>query len=321
MDALRALPEVLHVGGSHFVPFDSASRADAPLPSESDPSRTVIYGRYETIGLDFAKTLGIPLIDGQEPSPEDLASIKNAPAVQLALVNETLARHLARFGSPVGQIVAVTRGRRYRVTGVMADARIERLDRPPAPTVFGFLPPPAAVGTVFVRLRPGVLPSQTSIQTTLNRIWGSIAPRPEPVTAAVRRASGDYRARTFVLGMICLLTLPLTLIGAAGAITYATRQRTRELAIELAIGAEPRHIERRIVRQALSGAAVALVIGVGAGALLGRTMSAALYGVGAIDPAAGVVCSVVILLSVCIGAWIPARSAGRINTAVALRDT
>jgi putative ABC transport system permease protein len=320
MDALRTLPGVVDVGGAHVLPFDDASRVTAPLPSESDPDRGVIEGRYETIGLGFARVMGIPILEGDEPTPEILAASGHPPKLQLALVNRTLARRLARFGPVVGQVVAITRGRRYRVTGVIADIHLERLDHPPAPTVFGFLPPPAAVWYVFVRVRPGVSLEQIGVQAALDRIWGVVAPRPEPVAASVARASADYRARTFVLAAICVFTLPLTLIGVAGALTYATRQRVREIAIELAIGADPRDIERRVVRQALMATSVALLIGLAAGMALGRALSTSLYGVGAIDAAATAGSAVLILAVAWLAAWIPARLAGRTNPAEALRE-
>jgi predicted permease len=321
IDALRGLPDVLDVGGAHVWPFDTASRNAAPLPSESDPERSVIQGRYETIGPGYARVMGIPVLEGQEPPIEDITAAGMPPRLQLAFVNQALARHLAQFGPVVGQVVAITLSRRYRITGVIADARLERLDRAPEPTLFGFLPPPAAVAAVFVRLRPGVAIAQTGVQATLDRIWGSVAPRPEPIAAAVHRASADYRARTLVLAMICVLTLPLTLIGVAGALTYATRQRARELAIELAIGAEPRDMERRVVRQALMATGVALLIGLGAGVSLGRLMSASLYGVGSVDLVAALGCSGVILMVAWLAAWVPARHAGRINPAEALRES
>jgi ABC-type antimicrobial peptide transport system permease subunit len=103
-------------------------------------------------------------------------------------------------------------------------------------------------------------------------------------------------------------------------LTYATRLRTRELAIELAIGAEPRDMERRVVRQALTATGVALLIGLGAGVSLGRLMSASLYGVGSVDMVAALGCSVVILTVAWLAAWVPARHAGRINPAEALRE-
>jgi putative ABC transport system permease protein len=322
IEALRALPEVLDVGGAHVWPFETAGQAPSLLRSESDPALAVVEGRYETIGPGYARVMGIPILEGAEPPDGQLATVGMPPRLQLALVNRTLARHLEQFGPVIGQVVAITPvSRRYRVTGVIEDARLERLDRVPEPTVFGFLPPPAAVGSVFVRLRPGVVIAQTGVQATLDRIWGSVAPRPEPIAAAVHRASADYRARTLILAMICVLSLPLTVIGVAGALTYATRQRTRELAIELAIGAEPRDMERRVVGQALSATGVALVIGLAAGVSLGRLMSTSLYGVASLDPGAVAGCSGLILLVAWLTAWMPARHAGRINPAEALRES
>ena len=321
IEAIRSLPEVLDVGGAHVWPFDRASREPAPLPSESDPTRSVLLGRYETIGPGYARVMRIPMLQGGEPSMAELAPLGMPPGIQLALVNRTLARHLEQFGPVVGQVVAITSSRRYRITGVMDDARLERLDRPPEPTLFGLLPPPYAVGAVFVRLRPGTVPAQTGLQSMLDRIWGDVAPRPEPITAAMRRASADYRARTLVLAMICAVSLPLTMIGVAGALTYATQQRTHELAIELAIGAEPRDMERRVIRQALTATGIALVAGISAGASLGRLLSGSLYGVSSLDPAALVACAGLIFFVAWLAAWIPARHAGRINPAEALRQS
>jgi putative ABC transport system permease protein len=261
--------------------------------------------------------LDVALLEGAEPTPVALAQA----GVRLGLVNQTLARHLGQFGPVIGQVVARTAVLRYRVVGVMPDVILDRPDRPVEPTLFAYLAPAASIGVVVLaRLEPGRTAEQVGIPTVLDQIWGARAPRPFPLDDAVRLATADFRARTLLLGLISALCVPLTIVGVAGALRYATTQRTREIAIELAIGAEPRDVERRIVRQAIGAAAMAIVGGLTAGTGIARLMPGTLFGVGAVDPSAIGVSVAAVLLVAWGAALLPARRAGRISPAEALRE-
>jgi hypothetical protein len=154
----------------------------------------------------------------------------------------------------------------------------------------------------------------------LQRLWGTSPPRPFPVSDAVRLATGEYRARVLLLGLVAILTIPLTLLGVAGALTYAVRQHARETAIELAIGAEPRGIRRRVVRDALVASAQAAVLGLVVGAALGAAASSALFGVRGIEPL-WATASVSLTIAVAwLAALVPAHRAGRTSPAQVLRE-
>jgi putative ABC transport system permease protein len=235
---------------------------------------------------------------------------------QVALANLTLARQLEQLGPPVGQVV----GGRFRIVGVILDAQLEGPDRAIEPTLFHVLPPPAAPAVVMVRLAPGRSIEDVGMPAVLARIWGPRASRPFPVDEAITLPSGESRARTFLLGLVSLLSIPLAALGIVGALTFAVTQRTRDIAIHLAIGAKPGHIERRVIRRALAGAALAITAGLSTGIGLGRLMRATLFGVAALDPSAIAASIVFVLVVVWVAALVPARRASRIDPVRALRD-
>jgi ABC-type antimicrobial peptide transport system permease subunit len=135
-----------------------------------------------------------------------------------------------------------------------------------------------------------------------------------------RRAISDYRARAVLLGLIGLLCVPLALAGIAGALSYATSQRLREIGIRLALGAEPRDIRRRVVGRAFAALGLGFALGLGGGVLMGRLMSAYLFGVRAADPVTVSSVAVVLALVAWLAALWPAWNAGRIEPAQALRS-
>jgi putative ABC transport system permease protein len=320
IDALSRLDDVVAVSGGHSLPFAPWQTRATVLPSEADPARTPISGREEHVVLGFPLVLASPLLSGAEPSPQEMASTSAPPALQVALVNETLARWLSQFGPPVGQVVAPTSSRRYRVVGVIADLRLDRVDRPAEPTLYAYLPPPAAVGVVLARLKPSATPDSAGLSTVLTQVWGDRAPQVQRVEDLHRAAQSDYQARSTVLAAITILSLPLTLLGVAGALMYLVRQQTRQLAIELALGATPRDLERKVVRHALRATTIGIGLGLAAGIGLSRLATAWFHGVPALDirVLAG---SVVLIAAVALlASWVPVRRAGRINPSIALRQ-
>jgi hypothetical protein len=219
----------------------------------------------------------------------------------------------------VGQIV---RGQGlFRVTGVIPDVVIDRADRPVEPTLCVYLPSFAVVSVGLVRLEPGVTLEQSGVPVVLARLWGDNAPKPFPVDDAVRLAAGDHRARTSLLALVAAMTVPLTMVGVAGALGYATRQRTREFGIRLALGAEPRELARQVSREALVACVIAIVSGLAMGTAAGWLMSTSLFAVMPVDPATIAASAVLIITVAWVSALVPARRAGRISPAEALRES
>ena len=317
IEALRAVPGVKSATGANAWPMRLDSVDVATLVPDADPDRHPLTARRVSIQIGYPEVMGVSLLAGAEPTAAELGEIKSERDQWFALANQTLARHLQRFGPVVGQLV----GGRWRIVGVIPDIVIERPDRPVDPTVFLYLPPIASVNAILVRLEPGRAVEQTAIATVLERIWKTPAPRPFPIRDAVHLANTEYRARSFLLGLVVVLTIPLTMLGVAGALTYEARQRSRDIAIELAIGAEARDIRRRVVRQAVAAAGAASGIGLGLGIGLGELLSSALFGVRAADPITVIGSCALILGVAWAAAFVPARRAGASGPAALLRES
>jgi putative ABC transport system permease protein len=255
---------------------------------------------------------------GRVPGEDELAA-----GEPQAIVNETLARRLesALPGPSVGRRVDVNR-RTVRVAAVVADFATSRPDRPVEPFI-GPLQRRPQGGFILARLedRGSADTAVAAIGSTFDRIWPDNPSREVFVLSDLtRRAISDYRARAVLLGLIGLLCVPLALAGIAGALSYATSQRLREIGIRLALGAEPRDIRRRVVGRAFAALGLGFALGLGGGVLMGRLMSAYLFGVRAADPVTVSSVAVVLALVAWLAALWPARNAGRIEPAQALRS-
>ena len=316
---LRTLHGVRAVAGAHFWPMQRDGLRPDSLPTQSDPNRFPTPGRYGVISPGFPAVLGLELISGAEPVTAELEEIgaRSPPGEQLALANVALARELEPFGPPVGQLVAG----RFRIVGVVPDVKLERPDRAAEPTLFHYLHPPGQPAVVLVRLEPGRSAEAVGIPTSLARIWGAHAARPVSIEDAIDLATSDHRARVFLLGLISSLTIPLAFIGVVGALTLDVTERTRDIAVHLALGAPAGFIERRVALRAVQLTAIAMAIGLSIAMGLNTVMRAALLGVATFDARALLVSMGLVLTVVWMAALIPARRASRINPIDALRES
>jgi predicted lysophospholipase L1 biosynthesis ABC-type transport system permease subunit len=318
-DALARLRGVRGVSGAHFWPMESQGLQPRSIRPDADPGATPISGNYAVIALGFPGVVGTPLVEGEEPSEATLRALGTQleRGEQQALVNSTLARRLAVFGPAVGQLL----DRRFRVVGVIEDAKFESPDAPAQPTIFHYLPPPAAPSVLLVRLERGRSAADVGIPATLAGLWGDDRPRWFPVTDAIVAASATQRTRTMLLALVAALSLPLSALGIVGSLMFSIRQRARDIGIQLALGAEPGSVGIRIVQQALSAAAIAVTVGIAGGMAVGTLAESTLYGVLGIDAMSGLLAAGFVMLFVGVAATLPARYASRIEACQLLRES
>jgi ABC-type antimicrobial peptide transport system permease subunit len=159
-----------------------------------------------------------------------------------------------------------------------------------------------------------------AIRSALEQLWADRASREViQVEDALARVTADYRARSMLLALVAAMCLPLAVAGLVGSQMDVVRQRSREIAIRLALGADAAGVRQRLVARAMLTVGLGVVAGVACGVVAGRLMSAHLFGVGALDLPSAVIASVVLLGAAWMGAAWPARRAARIDPAVALR--
>jgi putative ABC transport system permease protein len=317
---MEALPGVESVGGTTRVPLGSTSvsatiqRESVPVPLAELPEI-----QFRRAMHNYFQTMGIPIRRGRGFDPTDDLS-----TLPVALINETAARTLFAHADPLGQHVRIgstTNGPWMTIIGVIGDVRENGLEEAPQPQLY-----------ITYRQNPPVAPF------IVLRTTGDPALLADTVRAEVRRIDtnmplNDMRTmstlrsealstRRFILLIVAafgMLALGLAAIGVYGVMSLIVNERTREVGVRLALGAEPSQLLTMVVGQATKLAAIGVTIGVAVALALAPLLDSQLYGVASIDPLTFVSVPIALLLIAALAAAVPARNAMRIDPLSALR--
>jgi predicted permease len=308
-------------------PNDWSDRLSVFLPGE-EPPPDVLRAR-DDLGLrvdanriapDYFRTLGIPILEGREFTDQD--RMGTSP---VAILNEKLASRLWPGESAVGKLLSVPFWHDPRppvqIIGVARDTKHRSLlaDMP----LLVYLP------ELQVYDGRATLVARTSGDATrlIPAIRGEVAALDKDLSLyAVKTMSEQIestlwqqRTAAGLIGIFGLLALALAAIGIYGVIAHSVAQRTREIGIRMALGADARSVLRMILRQGLVLALTGVLVGLAAAFALTRLMSSVLYGVSATDPLTFLISSVA-LVGVVLGAcFMPARRATKVDPMIALR--
>jgi putative ABC transport system permease protein len=309
-----ALVSALPVDGSDWNSvFIAAGKPVPPRPELPSAAMTMISaGYFETMGTRLVR--GRLLDDADGP--------RTAPVV---VVNESLARRLFPTEDPIGQRVKQgwpeTPGTWREIVGVVADVKFEGVgERTPMQVYM-----PMAQETprdVAIVVRSGVTPE--SLQAPIESIVHAMD-RDLPVYAVrtmdrlLETSMARERMGVLVLTVFAVLALTLASVGLYGVVAHGVTERTHEIGVRMALGADRRHVLGLVVGQGLVTVGTGLIIGVGAALALTRTMRGLLFGVTASDPAtfAAVVFTLVAVAAA--ACYIPASRATRVDPTTALR--
>jgi predicted permease len=331
LDRLRALPGVTSAAYSGSVPMDGRPDGrDLLVPEgrrfqEGDRPQ-VRYFKFTAPG--FFATLGTPLVAGRDLTWTDVYERR-----AVVLVSERLAR--AEWGTPSGALGKRLRGSstedQWReIVGVAADIRYEGLGQPAIEAVYI----PAAVERMFnlpVFVQRSVVYSvrtpragTASLMAEIRKaIWSVDSSLPLSNVQTIGDLSSDSLARTsFTLVMLAIagaMALVLGIIGIYGVISYAVSQRTREVGIRIALGADAGAVRGMFVRQGLILTSVGVAAGLGGAVALTRWMASLLFGVSPLDPVTYAAVSAVLILAAALASYLPSRRATRVDPIEALR--
>jgi putative ABC transport system permease protein len=262
----------------------------------------------------------IPLLRGRYFSEQDSPANPN-----VAIISETLARRYFPNLDPIGKQMRFgfpPNGNVPReIVGVVGDVRDVALSEKPGPMMYvPFAQAPLYGGEVVVRSSLGASSVAAAIRQAVHSIDKDL-----PVTDvasfpdALGQSISKERFRTFLLGSFSAIALVLAAVGIFGVISYSASQRSHEIGIRMALGAQRRNILRLIVGQGAKLALFGLGVGVVAAVLLTRLMANLLYGVSATDPLTVGAVAIVLLGVAVTACYIPARRASRVDPMVALR--
>lgn len=314
-DAISVLPGV---AGTAFgpVPFarDAVVFSDQVTIRPASGEAPELVVRVASASPNYPMLLGLQTVAGELP-----AHVPRSDEPPVA-VNETLARLLAFDGGPVGQRLKGPQ-HTWRIAAVVSDFVSARPDRPVGPELLVLTEEPQA--QIVVRMADGANTdaARAAIATTFERLYPDKASRDViPVRSLAATATADYRARAIVMTLIGMLCVPLAIAGVAGAAAFSVQQRTREIAVRLALGASPRVILRGVVRDASFIVSAGIVAGVGAGVVIGRGIGSQLFGIRPADPPSVAAAAGALFIVGLAGAWFPARRAAATAPADALKE-
>lgn len=321
LETLRSLPGIEAAAGGR-LPFHSSILVSGGGMAVTSPAlRDKVLVDYGTMTPEYVRVMRLIVVDGRVPDESELgSSTQRLGAGTQVVINQAMARVLAPGASAVGVTLNVN-SRDVTVAAIVADFRTVRPDLPVAPAVFLLQRRPQG-GYVLARVADDASIDQAlvAIRTTMDQIWPSNPTRDVMVVSDLAaRAIADYRARALLLGLIGALCLPLAFAGIAGATSYAVAERTREIGIRVALGAQPAHIRQTIIGSGLTAVSIALLAGIAGGVLIGRAMSAFLFGVSAANAWTMAGVSTLLLIVALVAMMMPARRAMRMQAHEALR--
>jgi predicted permease len=317
---LAAVPGVASVATS-MVPLVSGSswasnvsvQGFEPAPDEDTTAR------QNLIGPDFFRTVGTALLAGRDFRAEDTAGTP-----RVAIVNETFANRFGLGREAVGKRMAVGRSEELdlEIVGVVADAAYNQIKEPVPPVFFQPWRQDDALGSINVYVRAAGDP-----QSLVAPLRGAVD-RIAPGLPLENLATMEQRVRENVFldrllsalsaGFALLATL-LSAIGLYGVVAYAVAQRTHEIGVRVALGADPANVRALVLRQVAIIAGVGAACGLVAAALLGRAAGAVLFELDGFDPVAFGAALLLLAGVALVAGLVPARRAVRIDPVRALR--
>jgi putative ABC transport system permease protein len=296
------------VGVTFVLPFNVEGQ---PPPENEDPRADV---RMASPG--FFETLRVPLRQGRFLDERDTVD-----SPRTMVINETMARRYFPDSDPIGQVVENPHGR-AEVVGVVADIRYQGLDSEPKKQVYEPLSQ-NSVNSMALVARTERDPA--SLAGTLQReIWAVDAQQPiydlSTLDQLLARAVFLPRLSTTLLNAFAVCALLLAALGIYGVLSYTVTQRTREIGLRTALGAETGRTIGLVVGNSMLLIAVGVAAGLVAASVLARSMAGVLFGISPFDPVSFTVAAVVLVGVGLAASLIPARRAALVDPMVALRN-
>ena len=333
VEKIRAIPGVemasatccVPLEGGYGLPFIVVGRPLTDGPFHGG-------GGWKTVSAGYFEVFRMPVKRGRVFNERDT---KSSPPV--CVINEAMAKRFWPKGDPLNDRLIIGRGvmREFadeperQIVGIVADSRDGSLADDPGPEMFIPQPQvPDPVNALNVRITPMAWVVRTAtepyalngqIQDALRQATGLPVSDVRTMDQVVVRSTSRQRFNMWLMTAFGLAALTLAAIGIYGLMSYSVEQRTQEIGIRLALGADAGQVRLMIVRQGMLLAVIGVVIGVGFALLLAKFMEGFLFGVQPRDVFVFATAPIVLTLVAFAAAWIPAGRASRVDPIDALR--
>jgi putative ABC transport system permease protein len=323
MDKLATIPGVESAGGVNPIPLGDNQTSlsfmpsgAAPLPRGNHPGAS-----YLLVKPDYFRTMKIPVLQGRAISRTDT---KGSPLV--IMINEAFAQKHFAGKNPIGQQVMVDQPENkvlnYEVVGVVANTRHDSLAQPQGPEMYvPFAQDPGRSLDIVLRVSStNLVGLSADVKRAVHEVDKDVyVPTLQPMTTFVDTHLAQPRFNMMLLAVFAGVAMVLAAIGIYGVIAYSVTQRTREIGIRMALGAQKTQMLGMVLRQSMS----LVVVGIGIGFIVAvastRVLNSLLYGVGANDVSIYAVVVLLLSLAALVASYVPARRAMKVDPMVALR--
>jgi putative ABC transport system permease protein len=329
---VEALPGVVSVAVNNGIPLASGGTESGAVPD----SRPVELGAfastlYQAVSEDYFVTNGIPLLRGRTFTEQD---VETAPLV--AIVDETMAEEFWPGEDPIGRRVAFEfEGNQdtpepiwREVVGVVGHVRHYDLKSPSRVEVYApYTQPPIWFDNrrpplaVFAKTEGDPTGLVAAIEREVRALDANVPIYDvQTMDDVIFREVGTDRLLSGVLMTFAAVALLLAAIGIYGVMAYSVSQRTHEIGVRMALGAQLGDVVTLVLGRAMVLTAVGLTVGLGVSLLLSKTLTAVLYQVSTTDPETFMVTPLVLAAVAFAASYLPARRAARVDPVVALRN-
>ena len=330
---LEALPGVTRAAATYVVPLEGMFGVPFNIVG-----RTPAQGRYDgrgwlSVSPGYFDVFRIPVLRGRGFTDRD-----NAAGPPVAIIDEALARQFWPHGSPLGERLLLGKGYgpefeepAREIVGIVGDVRNFGLDTDPPTVVYvplaqvtdglTTLASRASRLAWMARTRGNPMQLSSAIQNQLQQSSGGLplaSVRSMEDVMSESTASKDFD--TLLMSIFGCTALLLAAIGVYGLMAYAVAQRSQEIGIRLALGAEPANVRNMVILQGMRLAALGIAIGLVSSFGLTRLIASSLFGVKPHDPLAFLLAPAVLAGVALVAVWLPARRATRVDPVTALRS-
>ncbi|MEO8592262.1 MAG: ABC transporter permease [Candidatus Solibacter sp.] len=331
-ERIRQIPGVANVSatccvpleGGYGLPFLVVGRPLTDGPFHGN-------GSWQTVSPGYFEVFRIPVLRGRSFNERDTAS-----APQAVVINQALAKKFWPNGDPLNDKIWIGKGvmpqleaeQPRQIIGVVGDVRGRGLDSDPPPAMYIVQAQvPDAIHALNMSLTPvkwvvrthgNPLAVAPAVQEQIRQLTGLPVTDVRTMDEVVSRSTSRQRFNMLLMTVFGGAALFLAGLGIYGLMAYSVQQRTQEIGIRLALGAEPGSVKTMVVAQGMRLALTGVAVGIAAAFGLTRLLSTFLFGVKDKDPVVFVTVAVVLTLVSLLAVWLPARRATRIDPLIAL---
>jgi predicted permease len=321
---ISALPGVQSAAAAWWMPLSGSNIEfnfdiqERPLPKGEQP-----ISQVNAVTIDYFKTMHVPLLKGREFTPRD-----DRAGPPVVVISESFARQFFHGDDPIGKKITSNGAvdgndpPMREIVGVVADVRLISLRASPQPQIYLPHQQFAVQGmSILVRTENDPQSIVASLRNAISEIDKNVPLfRPRPLSDYLSQSIAQPRLNAMLVGLFALIALLLAAAGVFGAMSYSVSQRTQEIGIRLALGAQRLDVLRLIVRHGMQLVLIGLCLGFAGIFISGRLLQSLLFGIGPTDFET-ITLVTIFLSAVGFGAcWFPAFRASQVDPIIALRS-